>query len=141
MDSLRRETLSRVLIVGVVYFLVGFVLSLFDRGRFSWRLAAWVISGVVFALHFGYEQFRIHNTPLRTALCAAAAVAIGGFLLAVAATVHAVIAPARPPFWLFLLALVLWPILTGLPAFVVALITSWLLSCLPAKRLADTIRP
>jgi hypothetical protein len=47
------------------------------------------------------------------------AVALGAFGLAVAATVHAqAVSSIRPA---YALALVLWPVLTAVPAFIVAL--------------------
>src|SRR5207249_11455698 len=62
--------------------------------------------------------------PRITASHAALAVALGAFLLAVAATVHAVMVPSHAPYWRHLLALVAWPLLTGVPAFVVALVAA-----------------
>ena len=64
------------------------------------------------------------------------AVALGAFLLAVAATVHAMMVPSHAPYWRFLVALVVWPIVTALPAFLVALAVAALLARLPTKRLA-----
>ena len=81
-------------------------------------------SGVAFAIHIGYEHFRLLNSPRITASHAALAVALGAFLLAVAATVHAVMVPSHAPYWRHLLALVAWPLLTAVPAFVVALVAA-----------------
>ena len=64
------------------------------------------------------------------------AVALGAFLLAVAATVHAMMVSSHAPYWRFLVALVVWPIVTALPAFLVALAVAALLARLPTKRLA-----
>jgi hypothetical protein len=129
--------LRAVILVGVVYFVVGFVFSLPSNYVRWWRLAAWAVSGAVYAAHIGYEHFRLNNSSRATALHAAMAVAIGAFLLAVAATVHAVMVASHAPYWRFLLALVLWPIFTALPAFLVALAGGALLACLPTKRLAE----
>jgi hypothetical protein len=90
-----------------------------DQMRATWRLAAWVISAAAFAAHIGYEQVRLRSSPGTTALHAALAVALGAFGLAVAANLHAQAAAIH--LRSIGLALVLWPVITALPAFVVAL--------------------
>jgi hypothetical protein len=79
-----------------------------------------VASAAVAAAHIGYEHYRLNSSPRPTALHAAGAVALGAFGLALAANVH----------WLFagthgqpapLLALPVWPVITALPAFPLAL--------------------
>ena len=130
-----------VMLVGVVYFVIGFAFSaldpfISDQVRFRWRLAAWVASAAVYAAHIGYENFRLANSPRATALHASMAAAFGAFLLAVAATVHKVMVPSHAPYWRFALALVVWPIITALPAFLVALVVAAVLARLPTKRLA-----
>src|SRR5438105_13654375 len=122
-----------VIFVGIVYFVVGYGSaaldpSIPDRARFAWRLAAWVVSAVVFAAHIGREHSRLSASPRATAMYAAAAVALGGFLLAAVATVHAAAVASHAPYWRFLVALVLWPIITALPAFVVALVAGAVLA-------------
>jgi hypothetical protein len=58
---------------------------------------------------------------------AAAAVALGALLLALMANIHEVLtAPSFRP--RMLTALVLWPLLTGLPAFLVALAAASILT-------------
>ena len=90
--------------------------------RGVWRLVAWVVSAVTFAAHIGYEHFRLGHSPRRTALHSAMAVALGAFALAVAANVHRYWAASNNQrFFGLTLALVAWPALCGLPAFVVAL--------------------
>jgi hypothetical protein len=126
------------ILAGVVYFVVGYGSaaldpSVSDRARFVWRLAAWALSAAVFAAHIGYEHFRLGDSPRAIALHSAAAVALGAFLLAAAATVHAATATSHAPFWRFLLALVLWPIITALPAFLVALVAGAVLARLPRR--------
>jgi len=116
------------ILVGIVYCAIGVSFGAFagsagsSRAGFAWRLAAWVASAAVYAAHLAYEQFRLRNGSLSTAQHAAAAVAVGAFGLAVAATVHRVLLPGPDRhFELFALALVAWPVVTALPAFVVAL--------------------
>jgi len=131
-----------MILLGVAYFVIGIVFATLanpvvsDQVRVIWRLAAWVASAAVYAAHIGYEHFRLGNSTRATALHAATAVALGAFLLAVAATVHKVMVPANTPYWRFLLALVVWPLITALPAFLVALAVAAVLARLPTKRLA-----
>jgi hypothetical protein len=135
MDVSGRQTWVRAaLLIGVVYFLIGRLFALPPSHVVGWRLAAWVASGAVYAAQIGYEHFRLNNSPRATALHAAMAVAVGAFLLAGAATVHAVMVPSHAPYWQYLLALVAWPIFTALPAFLVALAGAAVLARLPTKR-------
>jgi len=83
------------------------------------RLASWAVSAVVFGSHIWYEVRRAGGAPAGTALRNALAVALGGFLLAAVATLHALsVGSARvvPQ----LVALVAWPVLLAVPAFLVA---------------------
>src|SRR5436309_14874351 len=119
----RKSWISAAILVGVVYFGVGFVFAALANpavsleARFTWRLAAWVVSGAAYAAHIGYEHFRLANSPRAIALHAAMAVGLGAFLLAVGATFHALMVPVHAPYRLHLVALVVWPIITALPAF------------------------
>lgn len=135
--SSRKHRIGVAILIGVLYGVIGVVFALPSGQVRTWRLAAWVVSAAVYAVHIGYELFRAHNSPRATALHAAMAVATGAFLLAVAATVHKTIVVSHAPYWRFLLALVLWPIITALPAFLVALVAGTVLARLPTKRLAE----
>ena len=142
-SSVRRSWVGVAVLAGVAYFVVGFGFALIatptvsGRMWFVWRLAAWVVSAAVFAAHIGYEHFRLGSSPRVTACHAATAVALGAFLLAVAATVHAATVASHAPYVRFALALVVWPLVTALPAFLVALVVAALLARLPTKRPAD----
>jgi len=135
----RKSWISAAILVGVVYFGVGFVFAALANpavsleARFTWRLAAWVVSGAAYAAHIGYEHFRLGNSPRATALHAAMAVALGAFLLAVNATMHAAMVPSHAPYRRYSLALVVWPIVTAVPAFLVALALAALLTRFPKK--------
>jgi hypothetical protein len=115
--------LGAVLIVGALYLVAGLVSAglaksaASDQARVAWRLAAWAISAVAFAAHIGYEHVRLRSPSRTTALHVSLAVALGAFGLAVAATLHAHEMHKHFPAF----ALVLWPVLIALPAFVVAL--------------------
>jgi hypothetical protein len=90
-----------------------------------WWLVAWLVCAAAFAVHLWYEHARLQSPPRRAALHVALAVALGAFLLAVWINVHAYWSAAgHRPF--AVLALVLFPVITGVPAFVVALVVSLL---------------
>ncbi len=118
-----------VLFLGALYFVAGIVFAALAKSAVSnemvvaWRLAAWVISAVGFATHIRYEHLRLHSPPRTTALHLALAVGLGAFALAVSASLHARATQHRFP----VIALVVWPIFTALPAFVVAFVSAVLL--------------
>src|SRR4051794_2900968 len=117
-----RAGVKAVLLVGLLYGLIGIVFAALatDVTGILWRRAAWLVSAAAFAVHIANEHFRLRNSPAATALHVSLAAALGAFALAAAANVHALRAASgnRP---LLALALILWPILTGVPAFLVAL--------------------
>lgn len=108
------------LLVGAAYFLVGRLFALPAGDVRAWRVAAWLVSGLAYAAHFAYEHFRLRSAPRSTALHTAFAVALGAIALAVAGMVHSLsIGAGLRPAWL--LALVVWPAATAVPAFLGAL--------------------
>jgi len=121
MNAAHRQTwASAALLFGVAYFLIGRLSTLPADNVRVWRLAAWLASGVVYAAHIGYEHFRMRNSPRPMALHVALAVAIGAIGLAIAGMIHSLsTASAIRPAWL--LALVIWPAVTAIPAFLGAL--------------------
>jgi hypothetical protein len=134
----RKPWVRATIVAGVAYFVVGYGSaaldpSVPDKARFAWRLSAWVVSAAVFAAHIGYQHFRLADSPRAIALHSGAAVALGAFLLAAAATVRSAVSASHAPYWRFLLALVVWPVITGVPAFVVALVAGAALARLPRR--------
>lgn len=120
------------LLIGVVYFVIGKVFSLPADHVQVWRLAAWLVSAAAYAAHIWYEHFTLRNSPRFAALHVAVAVAIGAFALAVAAMIHSLTTTSTiRPMWL--LAVVLWPILTGVPAFLGAFVIGSLLPSRPPR--------
>lgn len=115
-----------VLIVGVVYLVAGLVFGALagaagsQQLRVAWRLTAWATSAAAFAAHIWYEQLRLRHSPATTAFHAALAVAIGAFGLAVSASVHAMRVHKSFP----VSALLSWPLVTALPAFIVAFVAA-----------------
>ena len=128
-DSSRQRWLSTVILVGALYLAVGIAsgelagAAASNQMQFFWRLSAFVISAVVFAAHIAYEHFRLRNTARSTACHASVAVAFGAFALALAANIHDLGSASgyRPR---MLIAFVAWPLLTAVPAFIVALVAS-----------------
>jgi uncharacterized protein (DUF486 family) len=91
--------------------------------RVTWNRLGFLISAVAFMLHIGYEHFRLRNSVLITASRVSMAVALGAFALAVRANVHGYrIGSGNTR--LLALALIAWPVITGVPAFVVALVAA-----------------
>jgi hypothetical protein len=130
MNAARHAWLRVALLVGVVYFLIGTVFALPANDLRLWRLSAWVVSGGAYAVHIAYEHYRLGSTPRVGAAHIALAVPIGAILLAVAGMLHALTtAAALRPTWL--LALVVWPAVTAIPAFVGALVAGAVLARLP----------
>jgi drug/metabolite transporter (DMT)-like permease len=120
----RQPWLGTALVAGGAYFAIGLVFAGFaarvsDHDPVMWRLTAWAASAVVFAAHLGHEYFRMRHRPRITAWHAAVAVAVGAFLLAAAAGVHALHGSTSPRH-LYMLALVAWLLATAVPAFAVA---------------------
>ena len=117
------QWLGAVMLFGVVYGVVGIAFPnppASNERQFIWRLAAWLTCAVAFAIHIGFEHFRCRSSPRSTAFHVAVSVALGAFALAAAANIHARTAGTGNQ-RLLALALLIWPIMTGVPAFVVAL--------------------
>ena len=109
--------LRAVLLAGFLYLAIG--LATADLARLSggpWRLVAWATSLVVFLTHLAYERGRLRSAPVTAALHASVSVALGAFGLALAATLRATASGNYRA--AFALALVAWPAITGVAAFV-----------------------
>ena len=126
-----------MIVVAVTYVIIGvgfpYLASSadFNQVRF-WRLAAWVACAGVAAAQLWYEHYRLGSSPRTTALHAAAAVALGAFGLAVAANLHGLSA-SRPGQGSLLVALVAWPVITAVPAFLLALVVGFVLGRLSRR--------
>lgn len=115
------------IIVGLLYFITGVTTASLagaadsNQLRFLWRLSAFAISALVFAAHIAYEHYRRRNTASWTAWHTSIAVALGGFGLAASANIHELSSntPYRPR---MLVAFIAWPLLTGVPAFMLAFV-------------------
>lgn len=116
-----------VVLAAFAYVVIGIATATFAgsaataQTRTAWRLAGWVLSLALFLGHIGYEHVRVGNGDARGALRTAAAVAIAAFVLALVGPVRA--------HWnasdfgrAVILSVVVWPIATGVPAFLVSLL-------------------
>ena len=129
MEGPTRQWIARVLLVALVYLIAGLTFGAL-AGRavthemvVTWRLFAWVLSAIAFATHILYELFRGHFPPATTALHAALGSALGAMGLAAAAAIHSHLS-ATPHRFPAVVALIAWPLVTGLPAFVVAYVVA-----------------
>jgi hypothetical protein len=120
--------IRRVVLIGLAYFVIGeaFIAlagSVTGPMRIAFRLAAWLISLAVFASHVRYEYARLDNPPSTTAWRAATAVAFGAFGVALVAYIRSRL--ESPDHHTSMVAtLVAWPVLAGIPAFLVALVAT-----------------
>lgn len=127
-ESPRQSWVRMAIFLGVGYALVGIVFALPATHVQAWRLAAWVVSAIGYAAHIAFERFRLKNPPGSAAVHVAFAVALGAFGLAVGANIHSLSAGSTQHRHLLLLSLGIWPVITALPAFLVALGTNMVLS-------------
>lgn len=132
-----------MLAAAVVYAVVGIVTATFagtatsPQLRTVWRLAAWILSLAAFSGHIAFEQMHLRSAVRPTAAHVAAAVALGAFVLAAAGPVRGHWGAAD--FWrASLLSLPLWPVITGVPAYLVALVAAAVLKRLGSDRSAPS---
>jgi len=129
-----RNWFAWALLAGTLYLIIGVGFAqLSVPSVFFWRLAAWMVSVVVYAAHIGYEHFRIRSSLRSTALHVAVGAAVGAFGLAAAAIVHSLLT-GTGNLRLLRIALLIWPLITGAPAFVVALVLTVVLARLLRRR-------
>ena len=135
MDSTRGPWIGVALLVGVAYAAIGILFALPASHVKYWRLAAWLVSAILFAIHIGYEQFTRREIPWRASGHVSLAAAVGAFGLAVGANVHSLVLPSVPVHRALLMAaLGLWPIITAVPAFLVALLATSVLARVAGRR-------
>ena len=131
-----KRVLGRIILFGTVYAVVGIAFpnpSVANRSQFLWRLGAWLICAFAFGLNVLYEHFRLRNSPLQIAFHSSISVALGALALAIAANIHALQTQTGNQSRL-LMALLLWPIITTVPSFLVSLTTAFILDRIQPKR-------
>src|SRR6266849_8025684 len=110
----RRRWFRMVVLLGAVYFVFGVAFAAFaswsasNSMRETWNRLGFLASAVAFALHIGYEHFRLRNSPLITASHVSIAVALGAFALALNANVQGLWVGSRNQ-RLLAFALLAWP--------------------------------
>jgi hypothetical protein len=115
------------LIAGALYLIVGRVFALPTAHAQAWRLGAWGVSAVVFALHIAYDKLTLRQAARSTAYHVAIAVGVGSLGLAIAGMVNDLVTTSTiRPIWF--VALVALPAITAIPAFLIALVAAALLS-------------
>lgn len=125
----RQRWLRMVVLLGAVYFAFGVAFAAFaswaasNSMRETWNRLGFLASAVAFAVHVGYEHFRLRNSALITASHVSMAVALGAFVLAANANVHGYRVGSSHQ-RLLAFALIAWPAITAVPAFVVALVAA-----------------
>ncbi len=108
-----------MLLCGLGYVVVGLAFGALanasaGHAREAWRLSAFAVSAALFVSQFVFEYRRAGRTPSEVAAYCALAVALGAFGLAAAGRLRT--------------ALVVWPGVTGVPAFVAAWVAGRLLA-------------
>ena len=127
---MKSEAARGVVFLGVVYSIAGIVSGALagqaasHQAVIAWRWAAWLVSAIAFGAHIVYEQVRLRTSPKITALHVSSAAGLGAFGLAIAANVHAQIVSPQQHSLILVLSLAIWPAMTALPAFVVALVSA-----------------
>jgi hypothetical protein len=138
MDDGRRQWIGLAVLVGITYAVIGVVFAWPAAHVRAWRLAAWLVSAALFAGHIAYERLGLGNPSRRAALHVAVSVAIGAFGLAVGAVVHSLLVGSSSAHHrLVLIALVVWPVITGVPAFLVAFVAGEVLAWWPRRARPD----
>jgi len=122
---------SATFVAGCLYLLIGLVSADLAGGaagprqRF-WRGMAWLLSAIVFGVHVARDRIRMRFGAVSTASHAALGAALGAFGLAIAATIHGY-RVATPHLRALKLSLLIWPMITAVPAFVVAFVIAVIL--------------
>jgi hypothetical protein len=119
--------------VGLVYVTVGRVFAWPTEHVQAWRWAAWIVSFAVLAIHLAFEQLKLRHSPRTTSWHAAFAVAIGSVGIAIAGLLTTV-SQGTPVGARWLIALVVFPVFTGVPTFVGALLATTVVSRLRASK-------
>ena len=125
---------ARALLAGTLYLIIGVGFApLSIPSVFFWRRMAWIVSAIVYAAHIGYEHFRIRSSRSVSALHVAIGAAIGAFGLATTAVIHSLLT-GTGNLRLLRIALLVWPLMTGVPAYLVAFALTAVLARVPCGR-------
>ena len=115
-------------VIGLAYAAIGVGFAWPTAHVQVWRVGAWLLSAAIYGAHILYERFGVRSAPRTAAWRVGVAAALGAFGLAAAANIHSFsVAASDRQRRLLLVALVAWPIITGVPAFLVAWVLSGIL--------------
>ena len=123
-----RRWFGRACLVALVYSIAGIVFGALagrapsHHGVVAWRLAAWLVSAITFAAHIWVDGERRGFPPLQSAYHAAVGAGLGALGLAAAAASHSHLAHTANRFPLS--ALIIWPLITAIPAFLAAYVVA-----------------
>jgi hypothetical protein len=135
----RSKYIKLIISFGLIYLVIGILSALITNPmeptgmQTSLRLLALALAIAAFVYHIRLELFKSNNSILRTALYAAIATAIGTFLLAVMANIHSILTAAENKDQLPL-ALIVWPAVTGLLAFLGGSVVAKIFSLIRLRR-------
>jgi hypothetical protein len=127
-----------IILFGLIYFVIGILSALITNPMESTgmqavlRLFALALAIAAFAYHISLELFQSTNSKLKAALYAAVAAAFGTFLLAVLANIYNILTAAENNS--LPLALIVWPAVTGLLAFLGGYIVAMIFSFIHTRR-------
>ena len=116
----RHVWIRAAILTGVVYLIIGRVFAINHELLRQWRIAAWLLSAIAYGVHLWYELTWLRSSARTAAGHVALGVALGAFGIAVAGMIHSYnTGVGLRATWL--IALLAFPALTALPAFIVAL--------------------
>jgi hypothetical protein len=120
--------MAAMLLFAALYCAVGVAFAEFGKSSngILWRRLAWLVSALGFGAHIVYEQAVRGSSTRRTATLVSVAAALGASGLAIAANLHG--------WWTanyqrsLAIAVIAWPLLVLVPAYVVAFATATVLA-------------
>ena len=127
-----RVELGVVLVAAAAYVVVGLLTAALagraatNHGTITWRLVAWLLSLIIFVAHLAFSRrSRRLSVPIG-AWNVALAVAVAAFVLAAVGPVRSHWRDAHM-LRIAVSSLVAWPLLAGVPAFLVALLGGYMI--------------
>lgn len=121
--------LRATVLIGIGYAAAGILFAIPRSHVEVWRFAAWGVSGILLSVHTAYENFRLQHRPMTAAWHVGLGGAIGGLGIALGANLRSLLSATPNPRQQMLLAsLAIWPFVTGIPSYLVALCMSAVLA-------------
>jgi len=120
-------------LAGILYLTIGVGFARPSVPSVFWRLAACMVSAVVYAAHISCERVRMRSSPRLASLHVTLGAAIGDFGLAAAAILHSWLTRTGN-LHLLRIALVVWPVIMGIAAYMIAFVLTAVLARVPLRR-------